>query len=282
MSDGKLARDVGDATPSRAGPFLGWLERATARVPAALVPLAVGLAPIALPALATSVAMAAVLGGAIGAVADREAQHQFDSFVRMLERLRRRVSQHRADLSDEQVADLIARSDFLRFVCEARDRIAVAEFESRLDRFAAVVGGRIAGHGAAFDLDLHLARAALELGDHGAQLIHLLGEQWRRASGRARGPNEDSLVLPQFTKYPLERYFKQNPAASVDDVSRLAADVSAAERFALIEVRTATVHYDNRISCGDGQVVAGPVGEVALKPWGLALATRIGAPADRN
>ena len=73
-----------------------------------------------------SIAVASAFGGAAGAVAERQAREEFEGFQRMLMRLAARVRRSRASLSDEQVADLIGRSSFLRFVAEARDKLIAA------------------------------------------------------------------------------------------------------------------------------------------------------------
>lgn len=145
----------------------GLWSQLSERLPAALLPLGKFLVVLLFPEAVLALGLASAVGDGVAAVAGRSAAKRLEGLSRFIQRIDRRVHRHRRDLSDAQVADLLGRQDVLHFMLEARNHLALEEFDDRMSRFAEVIADRAATRGEAqhFDRDLHFARAALELSD---------------------------------------------------------------------------------------------------------------------
>lgn len=91
----------------------------------------------------------------------------------------RRLSQVEGVREDE-VLDVLQRPDMLRLLACARDHFAMAQYENQLRRFNEVLANRALRAHDPIDVDLRLAKAALDLSDEGIVFLEALAQRKER------------------------------------------------------------------------------------------------------
>jgi hypothetical protein len=266
------------------GSLRAMMSRATSGVPAPLRPLVIGLVPMIIPQLGGLFAVAAAFDAAIAAAATKQLEEAVAGVGRTVRRVAKQVRRARRELTEEQVASLLRRGDVIHTMAEARDVYALEVLDARLARFAAVVAGRaLSPEGSDFNMHLHFARAALELGDGGVRVLDAMRAEYQE--GIDRGRVFDAPDAPQitalFSKLNLAAWLKTHSPQDANEVHSLRLDIETAKRLAfVIELAgpvtgTPGIADPQTIACADGTRVHGVLGVLGLTTWGLAFAERI-------
>ncbi|MCG3134352.1 MAG: hypothetical protein HMLKMBBP_01658 [Planctomycetes bacterium] len=180
-------------------------------------------------------------------------RNEVEALKRLVGRVEQRVMA-RCDLTEAQALDLLRRADVLKLLAEARDVYALAQYDSRLDRFASVVAGRALRADDDLEPDLWLAQAAIALTDAGVELLGVLVDHYvrgvyRKARPQRDGPPDPDSVVGETSLAELLR--RVQPATAAVGAHQLDA-LRVLDAHGLAMHTQSLIAGINRAACADG------------------------------